>query len=245
MSIDNFDVSIPVASRKGKQSPPYFHVNNNALVDWANADHDSTGHHEVIIFTPQADQAGTSDQGKLYGKDVDGKIELFYTDDDGNDLQLTNAGIVNADIPAGTKMWFYENSAPTNWTYYGGTADKVLATKGGSQAYNTSGGLTAGTWTQPYHTLSSTEMPIHNHTIQGTGGGLVAYTDALCYGVVGGYTGPGAKYNTTGHGETAIGYAGSGDGHNHGTTYRPAAAVGIICTRNDDNDAGAGNGEEY
>ena len=64
-------------------------------------------------------------------------------------------------IPAGTKMWFYQNTAPTGWVIDSTPADAILAVKGGSAAYNVNGGMAAGTWTHPTHTHTG---PSHTHT---------------------------------------------------------------------------------
>jgi len=64
-------------------------------------------------------------------------------------------------IPAGTKMWFYQNTAPMGWVIDSTPADAILAVKGGSAAYNVNGGMAAGTWTHPTHTHTG---PLHTHT---------------------------------------------------------------------------------
>ena len=64
-------------------------------------------------------------------------------------------------IPVGTKMWFYQNTAPTGWVIDSTPADAILAVKGGSAAYNVNGGMAAGTWTHPTHTHTG---PSHTHT---------------------------------------------------------------------------------
>ena len=71
----------------------------------------------------------------------------------------TNAGSIPA--PSGTKMYFYQDTAPSQWTIDTGPADSLLSIKGGSNAYNTSGGATAGTWTPTTHTHTG---PSHTHT---------------------------------------------------------------------------------
>lgn len=71
-------------------------------------------------------------------------------------------------IPTGTKMWFYQNTAPFGWVIDATPSDAVLAVKGGSNAYNVNGGVQAGTWSQPTHThtgpLHSHSGPSHTHT---------------------------------------------------------------------------------
>lgn len=156
-------------------------------------------------------------------------------------------------IPSGTKAWFYQNTAPTGWTLDATPADAVLAVKGGSNAYNASGGTQAGTWTQPNHThtgpshthttgdvtltAAQSGLPAHVHYVYGTG------VHNEMYGG-GGFAGDGniAGANTQANSATA-----ASEAHNHGATaasgtgstgngataatWRPLAQVGIICTK--------------
>jgi hypothetical protein len=71
--------------------------------------------------------------------------------------------------PSGTKMYFYQNTAPTGWTIDATVADCLLAIKGGSNDYNVTGGqevaadgwgLLSHTHTGPSHTHTT---PIHKH----------------------------------------------------------------------------------
>jgi len=124
---------------------------------------------------------------------------------------------VNNFFATGRKLWLYENTAPTGWTYQSGLTDVVLAVKGGSNAYNANGGTSAGTWTQPDHSLTIPEMPPHDHSI--------AFSRS-------GYAGAGgALERFCSNSDTDTGIQGSGDDHNHGTTYRPAATIGIIVAK--------------
>ena len=125
--------------------------------------------------------------------------------------------VVPFDSGGVVKQWFYLDTAPTGWTEIGSLGDTLLAVKGG--ATYTTGGATAGTWTQPDHTLVEAEMPSHDHTsdvvtdVDGGGSGRVcAATVAV---------GVGTWTSSSTGGDTA---------HNHGTSYRPAARVGIICS---------------
>ena len=59
------------------------------------------------------------------------------------------------------KIWVYANTAPTGWNIVASTTDALIACKGGSNAYNTTGGQQIGTWTQPNHTHTG---PNHTHT---------------------------------------------------------------------------------
>jgi hypothetical protein len=128
---------------------------------------------------------------------------------------------INAFHASGRKIYIYENTAPTGWTIVAVT-DRVLAVKGGSQAYNTTGGTQAGTWTQPDHTLSIAEMPSHRHK-----------PDDNRKFMTGVNLGGGLDVDSGGQGDATwyTNYQGGGGAHNHGTTYRPYAAVGIIVSR--------------
>lgn len=139
-------------------------------------------------------------------------------------------------IPAGTKMWFYQNVAPSGWVLDATPADALLAVRGGSGAYSGDGGTQAGTWTQPGHTHTG---PSHTHsgashthttgdvtlTAAQSGSPGVSITvkatsthdEMFGGGVVGGAilsagTGLGATYTATGAASSAA------SSHNHGTT---------------------------
>jgi hypothetical protein len=61
------------------------------------------------------------------------------------------------------KIPVYRNDAQDGFLIDSTVFDCVVAIKGGSQAYNVSGGQVAGSWTTPYHTLINSEMPSHSH----------------------------------------------------------------------------------
>lgn len=74
----------------------------------------------------------------------------------GNDPRL------DRELPTATKVWFWQNTAPTGWTIDATAAtDAVLAVKAGSGTYAVAGGSQAGTWTQPDHLHT---QPTHTHT---------------------------------------------------------------------------------
>ena len=139
---------------------------------------------------------------------------------------------------ANQKMWVYRNDTAEGWLIDATVTDRVLAIKGGSQAYNTAGGTNAGTWTQPSHTLTTAQMPVHSHsaglnntphdhTIRcrrpGTSGNpSIAYYEDV--GTFRDITIPTQNQDHT----HSISSEGGSDPHNHGTTYRPAAAVGTL-----------------
>ena len=121
-----------------------------------------------------------------------------------------------------TQAYFYLNTAPTGWTIDNTVEDCLLAVKGGSQLYDNDGGTQNGSWTQPDHTLEPTEIPAHAHAgaVQsaGSGGSFSRYVGSQDEGaaVISCYYSSGS--------------IGGGEPHNHGTTYRPYACLGIICT---------------
>lgn len=120
-------------------------------------------------------------------------------------------------FPTGTVCFFYKDAAPTGWTLFSDASDELLAIKGGS-VYEF-GGQQAGTWQQPDHTLTVDEIPSHSHT----------------------YTAPNSPENkrrTNGSSivtgisaGTSTSSVGGGQAHNHGTSWRPSARVGILCTK--------------
>jgi len=136
------------------------------------------------------------------------------------------------DLPAGTKTWLYADSAPSGWTLDSTPSDRLLAVKGGSQAYNANGGTMAGTWTQPDHILTTDEIPAHDHGAAGahshsleSGGGAVG-------AIYGGETSDTVTNGSTGtSGAHTHASVGSDSAHNHGTAYRPLARVGLICSK--------------
>ena len=124
---------------------------------------------------------------------------------------------INNFFSSGRKVWIYENTAPTGWSIVS-TVDNIIGIKGGTEAYNVSGGNTAGTWTQPDHTLTTAEMASHQHgAYWGSSGSNSAY-----YQLSGSSTGLNTTFTTA---------IGGGGAHNHGTTYRPAACVGIVISK--------------
>ena len=136
------------------------------------------------------------------------------------------------------KIWMYSNTATDGWTVYSSLTDRVLAIKGGSQAYNVSGGNVAGTWTQPNHTLTASEIPDHSHNVNS--GGAHAHdlvsdnagsTVQICVQTAPGTaSGDNSGFVVSGgaHTHTTATDGGGDTAHSHGTTFRPAAAVGTL-----------------
>jgi hypothetical protein len=61
---------------------------------------------------------------------------------------------------ANQKIWIYRNDTVEGMVVDSSLTDRVIAIKGGSQAYDVNGGNVAGTWTQEQHAHAG---PNHNH----------------------------------------------------------------------------------
>jgi len=154
-----------------------------------------------------------------------------------NDGDSAWYGLMHGDTSQ--KVWVYRNSAMTGWAVDSGVTDKVLGLKGGSTY--TTGAATAGTWTQPSHTLTVSEIPAHDHT-GSTIGNESSHTHKINIynSTETGSGSPMAMTGGTGAGEitseggsahnhsVTVASQGGGGSHNHGSTYRPAAAVGTL-----------------
>jgi len=130
------------------------------------------------------------------------------------------------------KVWVYRDSAMDGWAVDSSVTDRVIAVKGGSEAYNVSGGNLAGTWTQPSHSHTT---PAHQHDIpigysSGNAGLAVSYANGpntttgykIFYG---------DKYfsdATYPWLRTPSGGAGTTSSTSPSNTWRPAAAVGTL-----------------
>lgn len=149
------------------------------------------GKHKKVSLLEQAD-LGSGAQGKpiLGAQTTGGKAELVFTDEDDNDVQITNAGNIRAESLSGVYPAsalsvlvnimnyvhpvgsIYENADdPTNpailfgvgtWVSLG--AGRVLVgIDSGDTDFDTAG-ETGGSKT---HTLTVDEMPSHSHNIRG------------------------------------------------------------------------------
>ena len=106
-------------------------------------------------------------------------------------------------IPDTHAVFFYANTPPTGWTLVGSTTDCLLALKGGSSAYNVTGGQVVGTWVGPGYSLTISDIPVI-----GSGGSI------------------GAVESTSNDSNPVTAH------HHDWTSTRPYAAVGILCTKN-------------
>lgn len=205
----------------------------------AGVDADHGEHKQITFHAPISTPGNVANKSILYEKDVSAKVELHYLDEDGNEVQITSAGSLKGqgglDAPAGTKMYFYQNTAPAGWTIDAACADALLAIKGGADAFNVDGGNQAGTWTQPNHTHTGSD---HSHELPiGKDGsnGIMAfeYTAAPTGGShsMGYASAFGASSASRPRLKTFDGGAGATGNGATAATYRPLAQVGIICTK--------------
>lgn len=68
----------------------YFPLTGTEVSDTA------AGEHEKVTLRVASAPTAVADKGFVYAKDVSGKAELFYIDEDGDEIQITSGGILNA-----------------------------------------------------------------------------------------------------------------------------------------------------
>lgn len=135
-------------------------------------------------------------------------------------------------IPSGTKMLFYQDTAPAGWTIQNTLDDKLVYVTKGSAAGGQGGGgaHSTGSWTRTdpcvvdTHILATSEMPAHAHVMSNYYVNVVSGTA----GIAATQSGASGAYSTQS--------TGGGGGHTHTVsnpgTWRPAAYCFIICSRN-------------
>jgi hypothetical protein len=97
------------------------------------------GKHKKITFQSPLGAKPTleADEAALYTKTVSAKSELFYEDEDGNEVQLTSGGALKesaAEIAGGGVNFvpFFQASAPAGWTKSTDHNDKTLRVVSGT-----------------------------------------------------------------------------------------------------------------
>jgi hypothetical protein len=153
------------------------------------------GEHSKVTLRTGAKPTAEADKGYLYAKDVTAKAELFYEDEDGNEVQLTTAGALNVATAIATAITaakealypigcIYTTTVATNpatalgfgtWVAFG--AGKVLV---GLNASETEFDTVEETGGEKTHILTSNEMPAHTHSFSSpvaatAAGAAVAY----------------------------------------------------------------------
>lgn len=212
--------------------------------DTAGTDANHGEHSKVTLQEQSGKPLAEANKGYLYTKEVSGKAELFWEDEDGNELQLTSGGSPSSSVqfPSGTKMVFYQDTAPTGWTIQNTLDDKLLyVTKGSTAGGQTGGGVhSSGTWSwagirTADHTLSAAEsgVPAHTHTAvypirEDDSGGTQTYWNE---GNLGTDSTPSHDNPVTVFANAA---AAASSGHSHalsGSSWRPAAYCVIIAAK--------------
>lgn len=104
---DTFDKATPAGSDDPSEADDRMREIKAAIQERENVDHywpltgtevsdvDAGEHRKVTLRVGSAPTA-VADKGFVYAKDVAGKAELFYRDEDGNEIQLTSGGKLGA-----------------------------------------------------------------------------------------------------------------------------------------------------
>ncbi len=203
--------------------------------DIAGTDADHGEHVKVTLRTGSA-PTNAVDKIFLYAKDVSAKAELFCIDEDGDEVQLTSAGVI-AGFPSGTYMLFYQDTAPTGWTIQNSLNDKLIFVTKGSAAGGETGGAAHSTGTWALSGLNTGAV-----TLTAAQSGVPAHTHPLTIGFRwgGSHTDYPGIYDNGGSG-TKIGVtsantaANAASPHAHtiaaADTWRPAAYCCIIAKK--------------
>ena len=114
------------------------------------------------------------------------------------------------------RFWIYANAAEDGWIVDSSVTDRITAIKGGSNAYNVSGGGVAGSWTTSHnHQWYWTASGSGNDGSYNSGGSTLALS------------GVSANIGFNGFNEAAV-TPGANYYTNISTMARPAAAVGTL-----------------
>lgn len=153
-----------------------------------------------------------------------------------------------ANIPAGTVMLFVQTSAPTGWTKSTAHDNKALrvvsgsASSGGSVAFTTAFASQAVTGTVASYTLTTADIPSHNHTATSTSSSTSSVTDP-------GHTHPYTTFSTAGlavqGGVVGINYITASTG---GTTSSAVTGITVgttTTTSTSINNTGGGGGHTH
>ena len=195
----------------------------------------ATAAYDYILFDEQlVDPSTDANQMAFFAKEAttgSNTMPYFRQESNGNTIRILIGD-------ASAKFWMYRNSTSPGFVIDATVTDRVLAFKGGTDAYNVNGGNQAGTWTQPSHIHSG---PSHTHTTDAhthTGGAhthAVTYSGGATYGAVVAYSvtftiasGEAAATGSGAGGSTSAGGTGSTGSGATAATYRPYAAVGTL-----------------
>jgi len=107
---DPIDPAVPAGSDDPKLGDNRIRELARAVAEILNKDHyigadggsgtgyneDAAGEHNKVTLRATTKPTAVASKGFVYGKDVSGKIELFYEDEDGTEIQITTGGILNS-----------------------------------------------------------------------------------------------------------------------------------------------------
>lgn len=144
--------------------------------------------------------------------------------------KLSDSGIVNPAVPSGTVSLFVQTSAPTGWTKSTAHNDKALrvvsgtAGSGGTTGFTSALGTPAVGGSVSATTLSTSQMPSHNHS-----GAAVGSSSFGPY--------PGTNSSALWFSSSLTGNTGGGGSHTHSlsgatATINVAYVDVIIATKN-------------
>jgi hypothetical protein len=207
--VDNYIRQLKLAIRERMAKDHYM------AIAGTDADH---GEHVKVTLRVGSAPSAVADKGFLYAKDVSAKAELFYRDEDGDEVQLTNAGKQKTDLetifeliyPIGSIYLSVVDTNPATlfgfgtWEAFG--AGKTLV---GIDATDTDFDTVEETGGEKTHALTEAELAEHNHD------GLPVHSSATVVGTTS--TGYWRIDSNSTIGET--GNAGSGTAHNNLQPY--------------------------
>ncbi|MCW7076425.1 MAG: hypothetical protein OCU18_03925 [Candidatus Syntrophoarchaeum sp.] len=205
---DDIIRELKLAIRERMQKDHYFDPSGT------DADH---GEHKKVTLRVCSTPDNVADKGFLYAKNYNSKAELHYLDEDNNEVLLTKSGSVASSFQSGTKMLFYQDTAPEGWTIENTLNDKLVFISKGSAAGGQTGGAahSSGTWTR----TQTTTIPKDGWSVS--------------LGSTSGYLGGGTTQLNQYYGST--GYLPHIDTDRDLTatnsSWRPAAYVCIICSK--------------
>jgi hypothetical protein len=124
----------------------------------------------------------------------------------------------------GIRMWFYEaiDTAVDGWQLVIGSGDRILATRStveGKTYYNHG---QRGKWQQSDHILTINQIPAHTHSM------VTHAADNIGKSQEGRIS---STANIKDEKSASTKTSGGGQAHNHGSDWRPAANVGILCEK--------------
>lgn len=191
----------------------------------------------ALPFIAVTKPATISNQVQLYGKDVSGKTELHAVDEDGNEIQITNAGalnttplatILNTVYPIGFVVTLGVSTNPATlfgigtWTAIAGKV--IVGINAGDAEFDTLD-ETGGAKTV---TLDATMIPAHDHRVASGTRAVSSDTadylgNANCAGFGANLYGPPAEsvtwYSQDGAGHDLMETTGGGGAHNNLQPY--------------------------